>query len=310
MPIIRVKSVKIYTGQKKCTRVNPWRPWQIWGIVFGHQLMRRTWTWNTTIVFPPLKTVNVESEPSTSSGRKSLQKRTKSSASKTQGQPQWILSNVRHDQSQDGILGVEMTTEPKCAGAKKTSSNQGSSSVLKREGVGRASEVVGLPGGKEVFLEQASASTTLPNSHLDHRHPRRPLQPQRLCPTSESTSTPPSASFQVPHLPLSRRFVILSMWSFGWWPMSRGINCNSRQSTLTPSNLLRHPLRDQLPNRSLPRPQNQPQTSPKPQIFCLPPQNRDKTLQLSRAPPQRLTSITFPHLQSGEWNLPVFFFFR
>ena len=29
MPIFRVKSVKIYTGQKKFTRVYPWRPWQI-----------------------------------------------------------------------------------------------------------------------------------------------------------------------------------------------------------------------------------------------------------------------------------------
>ena len=36
MPIFRVKSVKIYTGQKKFTRVYPWLPWQIWG-------MGRTW---------------------------------------------------------------------------------------------------------------------------------------------------------------------------------------------------------------------------------------------------------------------------
>ena len=33
MPIFRVKSVKIYTGQKKFTRTCPWRPWQIWGMV-------------------------------------------------------------------------------------------------------------------------------------------------------------------------------------------------------------------------------------------------------------------------------------
>ena len=32
MPIFRVKSVKIYTGQKKFTLTCPWRPWQIWGM--------------------------------------------------------------------------------------------------------------------------------------------------------------------------------------------------------------------------------------------------------------------------------------
>ena len=32
MPIFRVKSVKIYTGQKKFTREYPWDPWQIWGM--------------------------------------------------------------------------------------------------------------------------------------------------------------------------------------------------------------------------------------------------------------------------------------
>ena len=32
MPIFRVKSVKIYTSQKKFTRVYPWLPWQIWGM--------------------------------------------------------------------------------------------------------------------------------------------------------------------------------------------------------------------------------------------------------------------------------------
>ena len=33
MPIFRVKSVKIYTGQKKFTRVYPWYLWQIRGMV-------------------------------------------------------------------------------------------------------------------------------------------------------------------------------------------------------------------------------------------------------------------------------------
>ena len=32
MPIFRVKSVKIYTGQKKFTRIYPWDPWQIRGM--------------------------------------------------------------------------------------------------------------------------------------------------------------------------------------------------------------------------------------------------------------------------------------
>ena len=34
MPIFRIKSVKIYTGQKKFTRVYPWDPWQIRGMVY------------------------------------------------------------------------------------------------------------------------------------------------------------------------------------------------------------------------------------------------------------------------------------
>ena len=34
LPIFCVKSVKIYTGQKKFTRTCPWRPWQISGMVF------------------------------------------------------------------------------------------------------------------------------------------------------------------------------------------------------------------------------------------------------------------------------------
>ena len=32
MPIFRIKSVKVYTGQKKFTRIYPWDPWQIWGM--------------------------------------------------------------------------------------------------------------------------------------------------------------------------------------------------------------------------------------------------------------------------------------
>ena len=33
MRIFHVKSVKIYTGQKKFTRIYPWDPWQIWGMI-------------------------------------------------------------------------------------------------------------------------------------------------------------------------------------------------------------------------------------------------------------------------------------
>ena len=32
LTIFRVKSVKIYTGQKYFTRIYPWDPWQIWGM--------------------------------------------------------------------------------------------------------------------------------------------------------------------------------------------------------------------------------------------------------------------------------------
>ena len=38
MPIFRVKSVKIYTSQKKFTRVYSWLSWQIWGMVHRHLL--------------------------------------------------------------------------------------------------------------------------------------------------------------------------------------------------------------------------------------------------------------------------------
>ena len=36
MPIFRVKSVKIYTGQKKFTRIYPWYPWQIRGMLWWY----------------------------------------------------------------------------------------------------------------------------------------------------------------------------------------------------------------------------------------------------------------------------------
>ena len=36
MPIFRVKCVKIYTGQKKFTRIYSWRPWQISGMCAHH----------------------------------------------------------------------------------------------------------------------------------------------------------------------------------------------------------------------------------------------------------------------------------
>ena len=39
MPIFRVKSVKIYTGQNKFTRVCPWRPWQISGMVWCRSVL-------------------------------------------------------------------------------------------------------------------------------------------------------------------------------------------------------------------------------------------------------------------------------
>ena len=32
LPIFRIKSVKIYTSQKKFTRIYLWDPWQIWGM--------------------------------------------------------------------------------------------------------------------------------------------------------------------------------------------------------------------------------------------------------------------------------------
>ena len=42
MPIFRVKSVKIYTGQKKFTREFSWLSWQIWGMGFMRRLSQLT----------------------------------------------------------------------------------------------------------------------------------------------------------------------------------------------------------------------------------------------------------------------------
>ena len=56
MPIFCVKSVKIYTGQKKFTWVYPWRPWQISGMVihitYPHQthVYKCSCVWQYTIV--------------------------------------------------------------------------------------------------------------------------------------------------------------------------------------------------------------------------------------------------------------------
>ena len=46
MLIFRVKSVKIYTGQKKFTRVYPWLPRQIWGMDFCDFAHPSTQTYN------------------------------------------------------------------------------------------------------------------------------------------------------------------------------------------------------------------------------------------------------------------------
>ena len=44
MPIFRVKSVKIYTGQKKFTRICSWGSWQIWGMLWSFDLFFLTKT--------------------------------------------------------------------------------------------------------------------------------------------------------------------------------------------------------------------------------------------------------------------------
>ena len=46
MPNFRVKSVKIYTGQKKFTRVYPWDPWQIWGM---HKIPKSSYNDNNSV---------------------------------------------------------------------------------------------------------------------------------------------------------------------------------------------------------------------------------------------------------------------
>ena len=52
MPIFRIKSVKIYTGQKKLTRIYSWRSWQIWGMQEVWRIkdtasifVREVWNW-------------------------------------------------------------------------------------------------------------------------------------------------------------------------------------------------------------------------------------------------------------------------
>ena len=42
MPIFRVKSVKIYTGQKNLHGRRPWRPWQISGMWYWREIDLRT----------------------------------------------------------------------------------------------------------------------------------------------------------------------------------------------------------------------------------------------------------------------------
>ena len=44
MPIFRVKSVKIYTGQKKLTRTSSVRPWQIWGMLRWLESLLPVWS--------------------------------------------------------------------------------------------------------------------------------------------------------------------------------------------------------------------------------------------------------------------------
>ena len=45
MPIFRVKSVKIYTGQKKFTRTPSARPWQVWGMVVSQCFVNTKYLW-------------------------------------------------------------------------------------------------------------------------------------------------------------------------------------------------------------------------------------------------------------------------
>ena len=54
MPIFRVKSVKIYTGQKKFTRIYPWDPWQISGMVCSTGCILQRVTLAATSAVSPL----------------------------------------------------------------------------------------------------------------------------------------------------------------------------------------------------------------------------------------------------------------
>ena len=51
MPIFRVKSVKIYTGQKKFTRIYPWDPRQIRGMHEGNSFSSHAQTLIATCTF-------------------------------------------------------------------------------------------------------------------------------------------------------------------------------------------------------------------------------------------------------------------
>ena len=59
MPIFCVKSVKIYTGQKKFTRTSSVRPWQIWGMPWRHEARG----WENPEIYPPKLLLITESWP-------------------------------------------------------------------------------------------------------------------------------------------------------------------------------------------------------------------------------------------------------
>ena len=50
MPIFRVKSVKIYIGQKKFTRIYSLRSWQIWGMQLDKGFPNQLWFECTTYI--------------------------------------------------------------------------------------------------------------------------------------------------------------------------------------------------------------------------------------------------------------------
>ena len=62
MPIFRVKSVKIYTGQKKFTRIYLWDPWQIRGMIRRMSLDCNCNVFKMQIfaLSAPLQTINTE----------------------------------------------------------------------------------------------------------------------------------------------------------------------------------------------------------------------------------------------------------